>query len=145
MWDRLQATTPADEMAAFIATPSYDVDGLRFVRFKTAPATSDSPYGGVTAIYSNGSAYDVHLYPSRQAAAAEFRERLEGFGRWPEVQTINTYEPVERCFSARGFVYCFGIDDTRTIRSYVPSDLNDASMNALLLLRTARKHYYRSN
>ena len=145
VWGPLRKATPSDEMKAFIATPSYDVDGLRFIRFHTAPPTSESPSARLTAAYSNSATYDVHIYPEHQAAASEFHENVEDHSRWAEVQTINTYDEVERCFSARGFIYCFGMDDTRTLRSYVPSDIDDDGFKALSLLRTARKHYYRTN
>lgn len=145
LWTSLRTLSPAEQMDAFIATRSNDVDDLQFIRFHTAPPTRESPSARLTAAYSSEAAYDVHLHPERSGAAAEFRDNIEGFDRWPEVQAANTYGPVEKCFSARGTFYCFGIDGTRAMRSYVPMDVDDGSVKALLLLRTARKHYYGTN
>lgn len=141
-WSVLDEPTLDDQVAALAAFESNDISpGPEFLRHETAPV-ADGEYAALTAVYTEDSGYDLHVFAEPDAARAEFRENLVDYARWPEAQEVNTYDSSERCYSARQGTFCFGFDGTRALRSYTWETSDPDGMEALLLLRTARKHWY---
>ena len=142
VWAVLDETTLAEQRDAYISVDSIDIGkGPEFLRFETAPIVGGQ--ADITAVYTAGTGYDIHLFDEAKAAEATFRDDLDAYSRWPEAQEVNTYDASERCFAARGGTFCFGFDGTRSFRSYTWERTDPDGLEALMLLRTARKHWYR--
>ena len=142
MWNVLDESTLAEQRDAFISADSIDIGGgPEFLRWETAPIVGGQ--ADITAVYTGQTGYDLHVFADPQRAEANFRDHVEAYSRWPEVQEINTFADSERCFAARGGTFCFGFDGTRAFRSYTREGADPDGLEALMLLRTARKHWYR--
>jgi len=137
-----EPATPPEQIAALAGEPGQDIQGLAFQRFVTAAVNERQ--AALTALYEEEAGYDMLLFDSHERASERFDQWLTDNARWPEAQAINTYDEVERCFKARGSFYCFGLDRSRAMRSYTQAANDPDGLEALLLQRTARKHWYRA-
>lgn len=143
VWSTLdEADTLTEQRDALVSADAFGLDGgPEFLRFETAPVRSGR--ADVTAVYTQQSGFDIHVFTDPQRAESEFNGHLKAYAPRDEAQQINTYDASERCFAAEGGSFCFGFDGTRAFRSYTWERSDPDGLEALMLLRTARKHWYR--
>ena len=138
----LDETTLTEQRDALVSVDAYGPQGgPEFLRWETAPINSGQ--ADVTAVYTDESGFDLHVFSDPLRADADFETHLNAYDHWPEVQEINTFADSERCFLASDRYFCFGFDGTRAFSSRTVERSDPDGWGALGLLRTARKHWYR--
>ena len=88
--------------------------------------------------------FALRLWPNAREAQQWFRNKVQDLARREEVQEMNTFKGLEFCKQAHRVTRCFGWDQTRTFEGETTGVSGfDTELDALLLMRTARKHWYR--
>lgn len=123
-------------------------DPLRFSRW-IGPTSGDSS-ATITAVYDRGGyRFAMTVFADEDSAPTKFRATLEKLAGRPEVQQINSFAGTEYCARSGSQVECVGVEPQARLflSSEGPAARGelDEELDVLLLLRTARKHWFRVN
>lgn len=117
-----------------------ELEGLRLDTWDLNGSTLRATYDGV----GRSNWFSLTVLPTEDQARSWFVGVRAALGDKEEVQQINTFADIEYCASVGGGTRCIGWDGNRTFEGST-SGLGDfdRELDALLLIRTARKHWYR--
>jgi hypothetical protein len=85
----------------------------------------------------------LSLWPDATQAERWFTQTVGRFRQQQIVQEINTFDGEESCVAVEATTRCVGYDGTRSFDGRTDGSSFTRQLDALLLIRIARKHWYR--
>lgn len=117
----------------------YDLKGLGLETWEVKGSTLHATYAGE----GRSGWFSFRILETEDQARSWFAGARAALSDEREVQEINTFANLEYCASVGRATRCIGWDGNRTFEAFTSGTGFDRELDALLLTRTARKHWYR--
>lgn len=136
--------TPVQQAQALHEIEPMDLAGLRLDTWNVNGPMVHATYVSDEVHEAHSGFFTLTVWDSKESARRWFEDVREALSDADEVQQINTFADVEYCASVAGGTRCVGWDGNRTFEGYTrgTGDVGN-EFDALGLIRTARKHWYR--
>lgn len=118
----------------------HTLERLRLERWERDGSTLRASYVGE----GRANWFTLTILVTEDRARSWFTRARAALSDEREVQEVNTFADVEFCASVGGGTRCIGWDGNRTFEGFTSGTSGfDRELDALLLTRIARKHWYR--
>lgn len=132
--------TLAEQLQNLLEIEPYELEGLRLDTWDLNGSTLHATYDGK----GRSNWFSLTVLPTEDQARSWFVDAHAALSDEEEVQQINTFVDIEYCASVGGATRCIGWDGNRTFEGFTSGvGYFGRELDALGLIRTARKHWYR--